>query len=263
MPTRLSGSIGACENASLAAAARIVVVSEVAARSLIARGIEPERIVVNPNGVEVERFAAGGGSETRHRHGIADKSIVVGFVGSFGPWHGAPVLARAFAEIGSRLPQLHLLLVGDGQELKATLEILHEAGLDGRTTVVGQVPPTIVPAYVDACDVLVAPHVPLPDGVEFFGSPTKLFEYMAAGKAIVASRLGQIDDVLEHGATAWMVEPGDVGDLAEALVAVANAPELRRELGANARLQAIERHSWQLNARRVIEAYSALAAGAS
>ena len=128
---------------------------------------------------------------------------------------------------------------------------------------VGQVPPAAVPAYVDACDVLVAPHVPLPDGVEFFGSPTKLFEYMAAGKAIVASRLGQIGDVLEHGLTAWMVEPGSVGDLAEALLAVAGDPELRGELGGNARRQASEHHSWQLNARSVIDAYSALAAGAS
>jgi glycosyltransferase involved in cell wall biosynthesis len=111
--------------------------------------------------------------------------------------------------------------------------------------------------------VLVAPHVPLPNGVEFFGSPTKLFEYMAAGKAIVASRLGQIGEVLEHGVTGWMVEPGSVDELGEALVAVAADPELRRELGAKARRQASEHHSWQLNARRVINAYAAVAFGAS
>jgi glycosyltransferase involved in cell wall biosynthesis len=111
--------------------------------------------------------------------------------------------------------------------------------------------------------VLVSPHVPLPNGVEFFGSPTKLFEYMAAGKAIVASRLGQIDDVLEHGVTAWMVEPGSVDQLAEALVAVAADPKLRGELGAKARRQASEQHSWQLNARRLINTYSAVALRAS
>jgi glycosyltransferase involved in cell wall biosynthesis len=263
MPTRLSGGIARCEDASLASAARVIAVSEVARRSLVDRGIKRERIVVNPNGVDVSRFAVGGGTEVRQRHGITDESIVVGFVGSFGPWHGAPVLARAFARIAKQTPRLRLLLVGDGQELGPTLEILHDAGLDERTTVVGQVPPAAVPAHVDACDVLVAPHVPLPDGVEFFGSPTKLFEYMAAGKAIIASRLGQIGDVLEHGVTAWMVEPGRADDLGEALLAVADAPELRRELGANARRQAIERHSWQLNARRVMDAYSAVAAGVS
>jgi glycosyltransferase involved in cell wall biosynthesis len=263
MPTRLSGGIGKCEDASLAAAARIIVVSEIARRSLVERGVSPARIVVNPNGVDVERFSSGGGAEVRQRLGIEDRSVVAGFVGSFGPWHGAPVLARAFARVAARAPHLRLLLVGDGQELESTLEIIRHAGLEDRTTVVGQVSPAEVPAYVDACDVLVAPHVPLPGGVEFFGSPTKLFEYMAAGKAIVASRLGQIGDVLEHGVTAWMVEPGSVDDLGEALIAVTSDPELRSELGENARRQASERHSWQLNARRVMDAYSSLAAGAS
>jgi glycosyltransferase involved in cell wall biosynthesis len=261
-PTRFSGGIGRCEDASLAAAARIIVVSEIAKRSLVERGIASERIVVNPNGVDAARFSTGDAS-IRHRLGIDDESVVAGFVGSFGPWHGAPVLARAFAKVASRAPHLRLLLVGDGQELPPTLEILRDADLEDRTTVVGQVPPTAVPSYVDACDVLVAPHVPLPDAVEFFGSPTKLFEYMAAGKAIVASRLGQIGDVLEHGVTAWMVEPGSVDELGEALVAVAADPKLRGELGAKARRQASEHHSWQLNARRVINAYSAVALSAS
>jgi glycosyltransferase involved in cell wall biosynthesis len=263
MPTRLSGGIGRCENASLASAARVIVVSEAAQRTLLARGIEPTRVVVNPNGVDADQFADGGGAQVRRRHGITGDSIVAGFVGSFGPWHGAPVLARAFAQVAERAARLRLLLVGDGQELGPTLEILNTAGLEERTTVVGQVPPTAVPAYVDACDILVAPHVPLPEGIEFFGSPTKLFEYMAAGKAIVASRLGQIDDVLEHRATAWMTEPGSADDLGEALLAVAEDPELRRELGANARRQAIERHGWQVNARRVIDAYSDVASGGS
>jgi glycosyltransferase involved in cell wall biosynthesis len=263
MPTRLSGGIGRCEDASLAAAARIIVVSEIAKRSLVERGIAPAKIVVNPNGVDVDRFATGGGAEIRHRLGIDDESVIVGFVGSFGPWHGAPVLARAFANVAPRGPHLRLLLVGDGQELEPTLEIIRDARLEGRTTVVGQVPPTAVPAYVDACDVLVAPHVPLHAGVEFFGSPTKLFEYMAAGKAIIASELGQIGDVLEHGVTAWMVEPGSVEDLGKALIGVAADRKLRGELGARARQQACERHSWQLNARRVIDTYSAVAAGGS
>jgi glycosyltransferase involved in cell wall biosynthesis len=263
MPTRLSGGIGRSENASLAAAARIIVVSEIARRSLVERGIAAERIVVNPNGVDVDRFATGGGAEIRRELGLDDSAIVAGFVGSFGPWHGAPVLARAFAGVAARVPHLRLLLVGDGPELGPTLEIAREAGLEDRTRLVGQVPPSAVPAYLDACDVLVAPHVPLPGGAEFFGSPTKLFEYMAAGKAIVASRLGQIGDVLQHGVTAWMVESGSVEELGNALTAVAADRKLRDELGASARRQARERHSWQLNARRVIEAYSAIAAGGS
>jgi glycosyltransferase involved in cell wall biosynthesis len=263
MPTRLRGGIGRFEDASLAAAARVVVVSDVSKRSLEERGIASDRIVVNPNGVDAERFARGGGKEVRHRLGLETDSLVVGFVGSFGPWHGAPSLARAFAKVATRAPSLRLLLVGDGQELSPTVEIIGDSGLEKRMIVVGQIPPSAVPAYLDACDVLVAPHVPLPDGVEFFGSPTKLFEYMAAGKAIIASRLGQIGEVLDHGETAWLVDPGSVDDLAEGLLTVANAPELRSQLGANARLQALDRHGWRLNARRVMAAYATVAAGGS
>jgi glycosyltransferase involved in cell wall biosynthesis len=260
--TPLQGRLAACENAALAAASRIFVVSDVDRRSLVERGVEPDRIVLNPNGVDTTRFDLGGGSEVRSRHGL-ESEFVVGFLGTFGPWHGAPALAQAFVDAAPSLPRAHLLLIGDGPELETTLDILRNAGLDTRATATGPVSPGEIPAYLDACDLLVAPHVPLAGGVDFFGSPTKLFEYMAAGKAIIASRLGQIADVLEHGVTGWLVEPGDVGALTEAMLALADAPALRTELGAQARRQAVERHSWRLNARAVVDAYSGLAHGSS
>jgi glycosyltransferase involved in cell wall biosynthesis len=260
--TPLRRRLAACEDTALKAAARIVVVSDADRRALLERGVEPERLVLNPNGVDTERFAVGGGEAVRRRHLIDDDDIIIGFIGSFGPWHGAPVLARAFADIAASVPRGHLLLVGDGPELGTTRRIVYDAGLAERVTLAGQVLPGDVPGYLDACDILVSPHVPLHDGVEFFGSPTKLFEYMAAGKAIVASRLGQIGDVLEHGVTAWLVDPGDASGLAHALRALSEAPEIRRELGAKARRQAVTSHSWQLNVSRVIEAYASLAEGA-
>ena len=250
--------IAVLEDAALAAATQIVVVSEVDRRSLVERGIPPRRIILNPNAVDPDRFAVGGAAEIRRRHGIDDAELVFGFVGSFGPWHGAPVLARAFVRVAERLLRSRLLLVGDGRELEPTLAVVRQAGLGGRVTAAGEVPPAEVPAYLDACDVLVAPHVPLDEGADFFGSPTKLFEYMAAGKAIVASRLGQIGDVLEHCETGWLVEPGDVDDLRRGLLAVAEDPRLRRDLGANARREATEHHTWRQNARRLIDAYSTL-----
>ena len=112
-----------------------------------------------------------------------------------------------------------------------------------------------VPPLLDACDVLVSPHVPLEDGSPFFGSPTKLFEYMAMGKGIVASRLGQIGEVLENETNALLVEPGNVVELAGAIERLADSPELRERLGAAAREAAVERHTWKHNAQRVIDGY--------
>jgi glycosyltransferase involved in cell wall biosynthesis len=256
-PTPLKGQLAACERAVLTAATRIFVVSDVSRQALVDRGIDPSRIVVNPNGVAVERFHRGGGSEVRARLGLAAAEFVVGFVGTFGPWHGAPVLARAFASLAEDLPEIRLILVGDGPELGATRQLLAGRGLAARAIFVGKVLPREVPGYLDACDVLVSPHVPLPNGVEFFGSPTKLFEYMASGKAIVASELGQIGDVLEHKRTAWLVPPGDEEALASALRKLARSPSVRTELGARARDQA-SAHTWRKNAQRIIDAYRSL-----
>ena len=115
-----------------------------------------------------------------------------------------------------------------------------------------------VPALLDACDILVSPHVPLDAGAEFFGSPTKLFEYMAMGRGIVASRLGQIGEVLQHEETALLVDPGNVEQLTGAILRLTTSPQLRERLGAAARRTAVERHTWKHNAQRVIDAYRAL-----
>ena len=256
--TPLLRRLAICEDAALAAASRVIVVSDADRRSLIARGVGRNRIVLNPNGVDASRFAVGGGADVRRELGIDDSTIVAGFVGSFGPWHGAPVLAEALGVIADVCPNLRLLFVGDGSQRELTERVLEARGLRGRAVFVGKVRPGDVPRYLDACDILVSPHVPLPDNREFFGSPTKLFEYMAAGKAILASRLGQIAEVLEADRTAILVTPGNADELGDALKHLAGEPRLRAELGANARRAAVERHGWDENASRVVEAYRSL-----
>jgi glycosyltransferase involved in cell wall biosynthesis len=259
-PTPLAGGLAACEEAALQAATRIVVVSSVGRDSLLERGIEEGRIVLNPNGVAMERFAESGGTEIRRDAGFAPDDVVIGFVGSFGPWHGAPMLARAFVRVAGTVPAARLLLVGAGPELGEVRRTIQEAGLDDRTVSAGLVRPGDVPRYLDACDVLASPHVQLPGGERFFGSPTKLYEYMAAGKAIAASRLEQIGDVLEHERSALLVEPGDVEGLAAALVRLAGDADLRARLGSEARRDAAARHTWRANADRIVDAYEALGA---
>jgi glycosyltransferase involved in cell wall biosynthesis len=256
--TPLMRWLAVCEDAALTAASRVIVVSEVDRQSLIARGVAPARIVLNPNGVDASRFAVGGGAEVRRELGLGDATIVAGFLGSFGPWHGAPVLAEALTRVAHTRPTLHLLFIGDGPERETTERMLYLCGLRERASFAGKVRPGDVHRYLDACDILVSPHVPLPGDTEFFGSPTKLFEYMAAGKAIVASRLGQIAEVLEPDKTAILVTPGDPDELAAELERLAGEPRLRAELGANARHAAVTRHDWERNASRVIEAYRSL-----
>ncbi|HYW74812.1 MAG TPA: glycosyltransferase [Pyrinomonadaceae bacterium] len=244
------------EKLNLDAAARIFVVSEVERQNLLRARVPGEKIIVNPNGVDTEFFKPGaGGEQARRELGIAPAETVAGFVGTFGPWHGVLTLAEAIAAMPAE-PAVRFLLIGAGRFREEVEQIVHRAGRQPQVIFAGHVEHKRVPPLLDACDILLSPHVPLADGSDFFGSPTKLFEYMAMGKGIVASRLAQIGDVLADQETALLVEPGDVDALKGAILRLAQAPELRQRLGIAARRAAVERHTWKQNARRVIEAYS-------
>jgi glycosyltransferase involved in cell wall biosynthesis len=97
-------------------------------------------------------------------------------------------------------------------------EIAQRDGVGEFVTFTGLVPQEEGPKYLAACDILASPHIPNPDGTPFFGSPTKLFEFMAMGKGIVASDLDQIGQILENRYDAILVKPGNVNDLAEGIL---------------------------------------------
>ena len=173
------------ERLNLAAATRIFVVSQVERNNLERSGVAPEKIIVNPNGVDINSFRPDvGGPARRSELGVKRGEQLVGFVGTFGPWHGVLVLAQAIKLIPKDVPA-RFLLVGAGALLGAMQNLLKAEEQSGRVIFQGGVPHDQIPALLDACDVLVSPHVPLAEGAEFFGSPTKLFEYMAMGKGIV------------------------------------------------------------------------------
>jgi len=243
------------ERLNLQAAARIFVVSEVERRNLLRVGIADEKIIVNPNGVDTEKFRPDvGGPAIRRELGVTEDETLAGFVGTFGPWHGVLALAEAITLLPAD-SKVRFLLVGAGRLREEVEAIVRAAGRERQVIFSGHVEHDRVPAFLDACEILLSPHVPLEDGSEFFGSPTKLFEYMAMGKGIVASRLGQIGEVLLDEETALLTEPGDARQLAKAILWLSSSRELRERLGAAARRAAIAHHTWKHNAQRVLDAY--------
>jgi glycosyltransferase involved in cell wall biosynthesis len=251
------------ERLNVAAADLIVVVSQPIADDLIGGGVDRNRVLVNPNGVDVDRYRPDLDGAAVRRTLAIDRACVVGFIGTFGAWHGAEVLARAFVRLLRQRPDLRgsmrLLMIGDGARMRAVKSILAEGGVMDVTRLPGLVPQEEGPAYLAACDLLVSPHVPNPDGSPFFGSPTKLFEYMAMGRPIIASDLNQIGDVLEHDRTAWMVPPGDADALASAIGRLAADQDVRRRLGAAARARAVARHTWREHTRRIVDRLESIA----
>lgn len=244
------------ENLSLAAADLIVVISQVLAEELVERGFDKEKILVNPNGVDTEFYTPlADGSAVRKHYGVEDK-LVIGFIGTFGRWHGAEKLAEAWGLLLERRPELSaraaLLFIGDGLTVQETREVLASWQADAVFT--GTIPQKSGPEYLAACDILVAPHIPNADGSKFFGSPTKLFEYMAMGKAIVASDLDQLGEVIEPEKTGLLVQPGDARAMSHALERLVYDRELRQKLGLAAREKAESKHTWKQHTAHIIDA---------
>jgi glycosyltransferase involved in cell wall biosynthesis len=256
-PLRFERVFRAVEDANLLGADLIVAVSEASKSELVERGYPAGRILVNPNGVDPEVYRPDlPAGPVRERLGIGHDEIVIGFIGTFGRWHGAEVLADAFGRLLARRPELRpalrLLLIGDGMTMPETRAALEQRGAINRAVLTGVISQADGPDFLAACDILASPHVPNRDASRFFGSPTKLFEYMAMGRAIVASDLEQIGELMEHERTALLVPPGDADALAAALERVATSAGLRRRLGQASRAVAVERYSWLEHTRRIL-----------
>jgi len=227
------------ERRVLGAADRVLAVTRVLAGMLAELGVERERIAVVPNGVALERYPLDAVP--------AHEGVVIGFVGFFRPWHGIEALVDALAD-GGLPPPARLLLVGDGPS-RASIEARARArGVAHRVRVTGAVGRDAVPGLVLSMDVCVQP------AATPYASPLKLFEYMGAGKAIVAVDQPNLREVLAHGDNALLVPRDDPAALARALARLVEDAPLRETLGRRARETVEARElTWDGNARRVVE----------
>jgi glycosyltransferase involved in cell wall biosynthesis len=225
----------------LAAAPHLIVVSSALRDHAVASGAARERITVIPNGVDLESFGADGGHEIRERLGLGT-DIVVGFVGSLKPWHGVARLVQAMRNLPV---DFRLLVVGEGPERQALELLSQKIGLGVRARFTGGVPHAQVPSFLAAMDMGVAPFELVPG---FYFSPLKVVEYMAAGLPVVATRQGDLMELVADGGL--LVEPGDVEGLRAALQSLGEDAGLRLRLGTRARERA-RRFGWDSVAERV------------
>jgi glycosyltransferase involved in cell wall biosynthesis len=243
--------IGQLEGRMVAEADLIASVSTEATAMAVEAGADPGRIVLAPNAVDI-----GAIDDAIGPNRPAPQRGLVGWVGTYGDWHGADVLVRAAAHSGARI---ELLMIGDGRGQAACVELAAELGVADRITWQGRTQHADAMRLLGGCDVLCAPTVELAGGRPFFGSPTKLFEYMALGRPIVASRLGQTPDVVEDGRSALLTEPGDARDVARAIDRLVGDPQLGSSLAAAARADAEALHTWDRRAETILTALRSVA----
>jgi glycosyltransferase involved in cell wall biosynthesis len=235
-------------------AQKIITVSTSAKSHLVNRyRLDPQRIVVIPNGVDVELFHPDFDSQAIRKTLRLEDGPVIGFVGGFQAWHGIDLLVDCFTQVLNEFPQAQLLLVGDGQIRSQIERRVNNLGIRSKVLFTGLLPQKEIPALLSAIDVGIVPYPKISQEIWF--SPLKLYEYMAAGKAIVASKSGQIAEVIRHGINGLLTNPGDKDDLTRAINILLEDPEKRKQLGTNARSQAVAEHSWDHYTRRLENVY--------
>jgi glycosyltransferase involved in cell wall biosynthesis len=216
-------------------------------------GASPSKTLVIPNAVDVDAVDRSLEAARRAANGSGQPSngspVTLGWAGSFGPWHGAEVIVQALALLRD---EVRLVMVGDGGERAACRTLAESLGVARRIEWTGALPHPLALGALARCDLLISPHTPLEGGRPFFGSPTKLFEYMALGRPIVASALGQIGEVLEDRVTARLVTPGDVAGLAAAIAEIVRMPDRGRHLGEAARREVVAHHTWDQRAAALL-----------
>lgn len=223
----------------------VIAVSEEVKRHVLSEGGGSDRTHVVPNGVDRKRFHP---NVVRTPLCELDGRFVVGFTGSLKPWHGLNLLMHAFRSLHARDPECHLLVVGEGP-LRSWIDgFASGAGITDRVTVTGWVPKEQLPGFLSAMDVAVAPYPALEN---FYFSPLKLFEYMAVGRPIVASRIGQVAAILNDDVDARLVEAGDPDALADAIDALRKNRDLREQLGRRAATSPYLK-TWEDNARTIL-----------
>lgn len=192
------------------------------------------KVHVIPNAVNAERFMSVNPSLPKNG------SFVIGFVGTLRASQGLTKLIEAFAVVAEQSPRPQLLIVGDGPDREPLDREIAARDLISRVRFTGSVAPEAVPGLLASMDAAVAPYPAL---TQFYGSPLKVYEYMAAGLPIVASRIGQIEELIEDGQTGLLVPPGDAAELARALSRLEFEPKLREHLGTTAQ-NAVWDHTW-------------------
>lgn len=219
--------------------------------SMLKRIAPNSRVLLVENGVNEEVFDAGvSGAGVRERHGLNDQ-MVVGFVGSLKGWQGVRTLIRAASVLLAQRDNLSFLVVGGGNNLPIYKQLVNEARLQERFSLIRPAHHAEIPSYIAAFDICVAPYDPMP---KFYFSPIKLAEYISMRKAIVASDVPAIRKNFRHGVDALLAKPGDAQDLAAKIGNLLDEPALRERLARSAHERFAGNLSWSNCAQKILEA---------
>lgn len=210
------------------------------------------RVHVIANGVDLARFASAANQNAAkfQQQDNVTSTPVLGFLGTLKPWHGVSGLVQAWALLRKEGYNVNLLIVGDGPQHATLSEEIAQQGLSDFVHFTGSVAPEKVPEWLARMDIATAPY-PNQDG--FYFSPLKIYEYMAAGLPIIATKVGHLSSIIENGYNGILAEADNPQNMAEAIAHLLDNPSEAKRLGTNARLTVEQNHSWLSVVDRILQ----------
>ena len=226
---------------------------------LHARGVPPEKLFHVSNGVDGDRFSPQPRNARLAAELGLEGSTVFGFAGSLYHYEGISWLVRALAELRRRGVTVKLLVLGEGEDLPAIRTALRETASEEFVLAPGRVPHDQMQRYYSIIDVLVYPR--RSNRLTELVTPLKPLEAMAQSKAVLASGVGGIRELVEHEKTGLLFKPEDIDDFCAQATRLVQQSELRRRLGEQGRETILRERDWKVLARRYQDVYDyALAA---
>ena len=237
-------------------ATRVFAITEALREEMIKRGVDGDKIEIVPNGVDTSRFnPIPRDEELASQLGVAGKTVI-GYVGSVLDYEGIELILEAAEVLNRTREDFHVLIVGDGAELERFQHHVQERELEHVVTFTGRVPHEEVERYYSLVDITPFPRLPLP--VCEMVSPLKPFEAMAMGKAVIASDVAALKEIVTPGLNGYLHEKGNTESLIEQLVKLLDDPELTRTIGAQSRQWVETNRDWKQLATIIAEAYGEL-----
>lgn len=211
--------------------------------------VDKEKVYVVGNGANTELFRPISQSLAKQRLGLQSHNSYIGFVGSLYPWHGVQFLVTASSRVLRDNPDVAFLIVGDGKMKEVLQQQAINDGVSENFIFTGVVPYLEVPYFVAACDLVILPLFTKTSNDSGY-SPLKLYEYMACGKPIIASRLNGVE-IIEKKHLGKLVEPKNPDALAAAIIALLENRSALEEMGQRGRSIAVNQFDWGVIARQV------------